>query len=531
MAERLRRIPKQLLDYWNKFNSKQKTIIISVACAILLAFILLFYLMGRTSYSVIKVCDTPKEASEVKKLFDSEGIGYRIASDNVTISVDKKKLTDATFVLADNNISSDGVSIDDLLNNSLGTTNSDRTLKLNLYLQNQMRNSIKKMEGIKEAQIYYIPTEDKNSILTKQEDTSASVLLTVTDDFDSRTAETIAKVVASTIGNATADSIKVADQYGNLLYGGEQDLYSGSANSNEDFKERLRNNFMNNLYMGLLKSGYDDVEIMPNLHFNMDKVSQMFTEYLPAEGQDQGLYGKSYTYTAENAGASGGVPGTTSNDQTTDYMTPDTSSSTGNVKSSQIEYLPNQRQTNTEYEVGAIDTAQSSLSILLLHMVPHKQEELQAQGLLEGTNFEEYAAQNSARTKTTVDPDTLTLVSRATGIAEGNIQIVAYDQPVFIPKVPSTRSWTDYLQIIIAVLIIGLLLFVVFRGITPVQVTELEPELSVEQLLATTKENQNIEDIEFNEVSEVRRMIEKFVDEKPEAVAQLMRNWLNEDWS
>ncbi len=70
----------------------------------------------------------------------------------------------------------------------------------------------------------------------------------------------------------------------------------------------------------------------------------------------------------------------------------------------------------------------------------------------------------------------------------------------------------------------------VFKGIGPVEVTELEPELSVEQLLATTKENQTIDDIDFNEISEVRRMIEKFVDEKPDAVAQLLRNWLNEDW-
>ena len=26
------------------------------------------------------------------------------------------------------------------------------------------------------------------------------------------------------------------------------------------------------------------------------------------------------------------------------------------------------------------------------------------------------------------------------------------------------------------------------------------------------------------------RIIEKFVDENPEAVAQLLRNWINEDW-
>ncbi len=62
---------------------------------------------------------------------------------------------------------------------------------------------------------------------------------------------------------------------------------------------------------------------------------------------------------------------------------------------------------------------------------------------------------------------------------------------------------------------------------------ELEPELSVETLLQTTKENNeedSLEDIGFKDKSEARVLIEKFVDEKPEAVASLLRNWLNEDW-
>ena len=37
-------------------------------------------------------------------------------------------------------------------------------------------------------------------------------------------------------------------------------------------------------------------------------------------------------------------------------------------------------------------------------------------------------------------------------------------------------------------------------------------------------------DIEVETKSETRKMIEKFVDENPEAVASLLRNWLNEDW-
>ena len=63
------------------------------------------------------------------------------------------------------------------------------------------------------------------------------------------------------------------------------------------------------------------------------------------------------------------------------------------------------------------------------------------------------------------------------------------------------------------------------------KVTETEPELSVEDLLATTKENEeNLEEIELSDKSETRKMIEKFVDENPEAVAMLLRNWINEDW-
>jgi len=38
-----------------------------------------------------------------------------------------------------------------------------------------------------------------------------------------------------------------------------------------------------------------------------------------------------------------------------------------------------------------------------------------------------------------------------------------------------------------------------------------------------------LEDIDLNEKSETRRVIDKLVDEDPESVAKLLRNWLNED--
>lgn len=529
MVERLKQIPTRLLEVWNKYTSKQKTIIISVVATVFLALVILVVITGQTKYEVLTVCETTKDASKVVDLLESEEIVHKLGKDQLTVSVDRKKYSDAVLLLASNDVPSSGLTLEQLLNNSLSTTNSDRTLKLNLFVQNQLKSYLTTMEGIDDAQVTYIPVEASNSILSEAQDTSASVLLKVNDEFKTQTAQTIAELVASVIGNKNTEKIRVVDQNGNLLFSGNEDLYSGSASSNEDFKERLRNTFVNNISLGLMKAGYDDVEVMPNLAFNMDRVSELFTEYTAAEGQEQGLYDRSYTYESEGSSGSGGVPGTTSNDET-DYMTQDGNSSDSSVTINEYNYLPNERVTNTEYEVGAIKPKESSISLILTDIKTYEQKELKAQGLLEGTTFEEYALANKERKKVEVGEDIYKLVSLATGIDVSSIQIVAYEQPMFIPTVKDGKSISDYLPYILAVIILGLLLFVVFKGTAPVEVTETEPELSVEQLLATTKENQSLDDIEFDDKSETRKMIEKFVDENPEAVANLLRNWLNDDW-
>ena len=80
-------------------------------------------------------------------------------------------------------------------------------------------------------------------------------------------------------------------------------------------------------------------------------------------------------------------------------------------------------------------------------------------------------------------------------------------------------------------MILLLLGYVVFRSTRKEKQAEMEEELSVESLLESTKENQEpLEDIGYNEKSETRLLIEKFVEEKPEAAASLLRNWLNEEW-
>lgn len=530
MVDRLKQIPVQLLNQWNKYTSKQKTIIIAVIAGIFLALVILVTFMNRTEYKKLIDGETTKDVSTVASLLKDEGIAYTLSSDGMTINVDKNRFSDALLLVYSSDVSTTGLTLDELIKNDLSTTNSDRNLKNNLYIQTEIRNYLIKMKGIKDAQVTYVPEETTYSVLTEKQDLPASVALTITDSFDTSNAPAVAEYVAAAIGNETTDKIKIIDQNGNLLFGGKDDLYTGSANSVLEYKEKLQNTYNNNIYMLMLKLGYTDVQPMFNWKLNMDKVNQLFTEQIPADGQDQGLYGKYYTYDTQNtAASSGGTPGTDSNDETSYDATTgtDTGSSSSTV---QIEYLPSERVTNTEYEVGAVLPEESSGSIVCTKVVTYKEEDLKLQGLLTGTTFDQYVLANKDPKKITVDAEVYNAVSLATGIPTDKISIIAYEQPVFLPAETTPRDWSFYLQILLAVAIVGLLVFVVFRGTASSEVTELEPELSVEQLLATTKENQTLEDIEFSEKSEAKKMIEKFVDENPDAVAQLLRNWLNDEW-
>jgi flagellar M-ring protein FliF len=61
------------------------------------------------------------------------------------------------------------------------------------------------------------------------------------------------------------------------------------------------------------------------------------------------------------------------------------------------------------------------------------------------------------------------------------------------------------------------------------KVEEQEPEISIEEILKSTPVEE-IEEIGLEDKSDARKTVEKFVEDNPEAVANLLRNWLQEDW-
>ena len=268
-----------------------------------------------------------------------------------------------------------------------------------------------------------------------------------------------------------------------------------------------------------------------SVDFNQSTVTD--EDYYTHEGEETGPKAYEYGYHNENNSDSGNIPGTDANDgEVTDYDITNGSNSSGNTDISKIEYNTSKRTTITKAGVATIDYDASSISIVLNRYRSYYEAEMKDELEENEQTFSEFKRLNGMSTNIDVDPALITSVAMATGISEDNISIIAYEVPLFYEadKMSFSEFARSYLQYILALLIVLLLVFVVFKGMKPIEVEEMEPELSVEALLATTKDNQSLQDIEFSDKSAARELIEKFVDENPEAVAQLLRNWLNEDW-
>lgn len=535
MPERIKEILNRIKEFWNKFTTKQKAIIASITAVLLVAVLILVVVLTRTQYTHLITCETTKEANSVVTILEGASIPYKLSNNSTTVSVDTKQYDAARLLLGANDIETDDMSIEELFDNSMSTTENERKLKSTIYMQDKLANTIETFEGVKEAVVYISSETAGNSIFDEQKDRSASVVLTTNEDFKEAAAFTIAQMVATALGNENTENIRVTDSKGDILFNGTSDLYTtGSLNGNEEFKQLLRNNRANDIRYLVLKMGYDDAEIVPNLHFDMDEVTELYREYTPTTGSDQGVYKHSYTYKSENSQGVSGVPGTDSNNSDTGYEIEDDTNSDATVEYEDIEYLPNERQTNTKKEIGAVDASKSSVSIVLTKYKIYNEEELEAEGELEDITFEQYIKENELEVVNAleVEEKVYNSVSAATGIDVENITITAFEQPIFQFKEDTSKEISDYFQIILLVLIIAMILFVVFKATAPVEVIEQTPELSVEEMLASKAANEeHLEGIEMKDKSGPIEMIGEFVDENPEAVAQLLRNWLNDEWA
>lgn len=541
MREKVKEIPEKFKVFWDKYTSKQKTIVIAIICVVLIAIGVVAWLASRPTWSKFQVFDSVDDANTMTKALDDQSITWKASSDGKTIYVHQDDMTNALYAMSDNGLTDKGYTWDAAFDNSMSTTESEKDQKRVLALQSEIRQSLIQYKFIDDANVFINVPETTYTVLSSDDAETAKTSITASielndknkDLLDDKTAETLAYWLANTVGTDVKNVI-INDTDGKCIYNGNTSDGLGGVltGGSTEYCNKLRNTIADNVTTLLIRCGYDDAQVgTDGIQFDMNKIETLTKEYSVDDGREYGYPTNLYTYSSKGASGNGGTPGTDSNDSDTDYVNNNSSGTSNTVDVQKLTaLLTNEKVQNIKQETPAIKLADSSLGIVVRKYTVYKEDDLKADGTLDKTTWDQFISQNNKISTTTVSTDEINLISAATGVSANKITVLAYNVPQFVSSTKSSNGISNYLMIILTVLIIALLIFVILRGASPLAAEDEEPELSVEQLLATTKENQSLDDIEFSDKSETRKMIEKFVDENPEAVAQLLRNWLNDEW-
>ena len=534
MPEQIQKILDKVLEWWKKFNNKQRVLILSSIGVVIIALVILAVVMSTPKMETLYICEDYKEAAQIKEILDADGtITYDTIDGGLIFRVASEDEAAACMLLGSNEFPTEPYSIDQVLDGSFTATEADKQKKYVEFLADKYEAHISTLDYVDSCEVTITMPEDDGTIIARTEEATAAIVLSLNKEIDSDQSYALAQYVAAQLGNKSTEGITILDNEGYMIYSGaDSDSNIGVVSTQLSYMQKLES---------LVKAEISDILVGSKLFANVEVAMNIdvdFSEKVTNNKQlgiPNGMTGGAITsqslYSYESTiGTEGGVPGTDTNDDTT-YVFQDGETGYTVIEESDTIYEYDEFVTQIVDKGGNIEYDNCSTTIIATRQIVYDEALLRASGQLDDMDFEEFKATHSDTNVVAGDDMYIQLIADATGFPADQITFVCHEVPHFIEEADDGRTIADYAQIIIAVLIFVLLGFVVFRSTRTQKEAEMEPGLSVETLLEATAEAQEpLEDIGYNEKSDVRIMIEKFVDENPEAVAQLLRNWLNEDW-
>ena len=536
MQEKLLGYKNLAKEKWQGYDKGLKTRIIVITIGLIIIMGMMVYWSTRPDWVVLKSKSDEATIGKMQQIFTDAGIKNRIGDRATSIEVLQKDLNKAKIIIAESDIiDQKDFKWDDEVTSKIqiGMTENDKNKIYQNGDQKQIENLIKEFNNVINANVKLAIPENTSVFENNKNKVKAAITLETSAGFTRDNAVTIAKLVETSVPGLEAENITISDQSGKLLYSGTENGFSMST------KEEIEKNKYNEIedkIENTLKPLFDEVKIISNLKFDWDKKRETNTTYTPPVDESTVGVPKTATEQSESLvnGTPGEEPGVASNDQTPPNYAIN-NSQTGNYEKNdkQTEYLYNTKEEVKEANIGTLVPEKSSISVVVYKQKIYDENILKKEKVLnKELSWDKFKAENAGEKPIEIDENLLTSIKVGTGIE--NVTVVGYEKPIFMDKVIEPVAFKEIIVLIILVVLIALLAFALIKKAQPDEIEEIEPEISIEDLIATNKrEDEEVAEklagiIEVD--SEYKYKIEDFIDENPEAVAQLLRNWLNEEW-
>ncbi len=76
MPDRIQQIFQRFLDFWNRYNRRQKTIVLSSLAAVILTLVILVAILSTPKYEQLTNCENYNEMSKITTILTDNGYKY-----------------------------------------------------------------------------------------------------------------------------------------------------------------------------------------------------------------------------------------------------------------------------------------------------------------------------------------------------------------------------------------------------------------------------------------------------------------------
>ena len=526
MPEGLTKLFDKVKEFWKNLEKGQKTRIIIIAGVILISIAVTLAITLKVEYVPLFKANEEVDLQPVVEYLEESGIKYKKGQNQ--IFVDSKRKSDIEFDLTTQGIVSPEVTFADTWSQlSLTATEADKDQLWKNYLTNDLVYKLKKFDNVEYATVQFSKPEKTYWVRPNEEELqqgSAYVMLKTKSALTPEQVDGAVKVVAASLG-ITADNITIVDHKLNPLLRDNKQSDIAKASSQDEMRKQRQQELEAKVYdhfkIGIADNDFfDTLSVSANVVLDFDTKKSSSTKY---EAPDEA--GKGYVKNKESLeehvvnGGSGAVPGTDTNPQTAPTYQMGDNNNTQYDKSHTIEEnIFNQINEESEKAVGKLVNEQSTMSISLWYGKRIKSAESLTPEYLE-------QVRQAAYTATGVPVENITV----------SIQKLAAEEPIQPTLADTLQELFDrygFYALMLILLLVMVITAMPKKQPVPqmVQLAEAEAAAGVAQMSQGEETVEEIQDINLKEQSELKKQIEKFVQQNPDAVAQLLRNWIAEDW-
>lgn len=527
MANVLTKIPTKIFDAFKNMSKGQKVRLFILIAIIIIILVLISVVLNQKNYVAIYRGLDSSEAGTVLAMLSDLGVDAK-AEGTGTILVDETIADSVRMQLAAQGYPNSGLSYDIFQNASgLGVTDMERQIYYQFQLQENLRRTIMRMSKVEDAVVNIDLGEESSYVFSNKEQAStAAVLLELRagQRLTADEAKSIAQLVANSVSGLDVENISITDSAMNQYsMKGDNEIESADAQMGlqASVSKRLKDQVIN-----MLAPVFGEKNVMAeiNVKLNFDKRIIESVEFAPPVNGTEGIVvSMKELVEAITNDAQGSVAGIDANGAASEYLAAlgsDNNAAYYNV-SREANYEINETKTLIEQAKGNIE--ELSVSVIINSEDAdddYSQEVIDLIATAIGVD----------RTLVTVAMLPFMPIEETDDLKESMQQ-----QQQMLQKVQDAETLRLIIIVAAAVVILIILSSAIKMFVKSGRMAVAEGGFDYvvsDESVVSEPQRPSFDDIRIEDLDKTDnklQILEDYIGKNPESVANLLRNWLNED--